>query len=88
MNITWDDGIHFGNANALSYGTNKVEHSEAEYLLSQFAFREQWLDTTEDQAAYAQIIDELAEDTSEQAAYYTWELCDIGYTTQSLGSLS
>ena len=83
--LTWDDGIHFGNANALSYGTNKVEYSEAEYLLSQFAFREQWLDTTEDQAAYAQIIDELAEDTSEQAAYYTWELCDIGYTTQSLG---
>ena len=67
--LTWDDGIHFGNANALSYGTNKVEYSEAEYLLSQFAFREQWLDTTEDQAAYAQIIDELAEDTSEQTEY-------------------
>lgn len=83
--LTWDDGIHFGNANALSYGTNKVEYSEAEYLLSQFAFREQWLDTTEDQAAYAQIIDELAEDTSEQTEYYTWELSDIGYATQSLG---
>lgn len=84
-NLTWDDGIHFGNADALSYGTNEVDRSQAEYLLTNFGLAGHIQDTQEDQAAYIRFIDELAEDTSEQAAYYTWELCDIGYTTQSLG---
>ena len=62
-----------------------MDRSQAEYLLTNFGLAGHIQDTQEDQAAYIRFIDELAEDTSEQAAYYTWELCDIGYTTQSLG---
>ena len=62
-NLTWDDGIHFGNADALSYGTNEVDRSQAEYLLTNFGLAGHIQDTQEDQAAYIRFIDELAEDT-------------------------
>ena len=84
-NLTWDDGIHFGNADALSYGANEIKQNQAEYLLTNFGLAGYSLDTEEDQAAYLQLIDELAEEQRETASYYTWELCDIGYTAQSLG---
>lgn len=83
--LSWDDGIHYNNANTLSYGQNHIVYSEAEHLELVSAINGVF-DTTEDQAAYVAWANEQSEDYSQhRESYRSWELSDIGYTTQSLG---
>ncbi len=85
VDLSWDDGIHFDNANTLSYGENHLMYSEAEYLELVFAI-DGVFDTIEDQEAYVDWVDEQSRDYSlERESYRSWELSDVGYATQSLG---